>query len=61
MANELKLNLKVDDKLITDTHGIFSIQPLDRGFGITLGNALRRVLPGRGRHQEQRAVFPPGK
>ena len=43
-TNELKLNLKVDDKHITDTHGIFSIQPLDRGFGITLGNALRRVL-----------------
>ncbi|HJL78787.1 MAG TPA: DNA-directed RNA polymerase subunit alpha, partial [Candidatus Marinimicrobia bacterium] len=44
MANELKLTLKVVDKQITDTHGIFSIQPLDRGFGITLGNALRRVL-----------------
>ena len=43
-TNELKLNLKVDDKHITETHGIFSIQPLDRGFGITLGNALRRVL-----------------
>ncbi len=44
MANELKLTLKVVDKQITDTHGIFSIKPLERGFGITLGNALRRVL-----------------
>ncbi len=28
----------------TDTYGRFVIQPLERGFGVTLGNALRRVL-----------------
>ncbi len=25
-------------------HGIFEVEPLERGFGITLGNALRRIL-----------------
>jgi len=28
----------------TDTYGEFLVQPLERGFGLTLGNALRRVL-----------------
>ncbi|AZR74745.1 DNA-directed RNA polymerase subunit alpha [Anoxybacter fermentans] len=28
----------------TDTYGKFVITPLERGFGITLGNSLRRVL-----------------
>lgn len=28
----------------TDTYGRFVLEPLERGFGITLGNALRRVL-----------------
>ena len=44
MGNELKLRLKIDDIKSTDTHGVFSIQPLDRGMGTTLGNTLRRVL-----------------
>ena len=26
------------------THGRFVLEPLERGFGITVGNALRRVL-----------------
>lgn len=29
---------------INDTYGRFVITPLDRGFGITVGNSLRRVL-----------------
>ncbi|WPX97028.1 DNA-directed RNA polymerase subunit alpha [Candidatus Bandiella euplotis] len=28
----------------TDNVGVFSIEPLERGFGVTLGNALRRIL-----------------
>ncbi len=28
----------------TDVRGIYTLQPLERGFGITIGNALRRVL-----------------
>jgi len=37
-------NLDVDEKTLTGSYGKFEIQPLERGFGITLGNALRRVL-----------------
>jgi DNA-directed RNA polymerase subunit alpha len=32
------------DSANTDGYGKFVIEPLERGFGITLGNALRRVL-----------------
>jgi DNA-directed RNA polymerase alpha subunit len=28
----------------TETHGVFELQPLEPGYGITIGNALRRVL-----------------
>jgi DNA-directed RNA polymerase subunit alpha len=34
----------VDESTHTRFFGEFSCQPLERGFGITLGNALRRVL-----------------
>ena len=40
----MDLKLNVDTISSTDTYGKFIFQPLDRGFGITLGNALRRVL-----------------
>jgi DNA-directed RNA polymerase subunit alpha len=36
--------LEVDAETHTDTYGKFSCEPLERGFGTTLGNALRRVL-----------------
>ena len=29
---------------LTATYGEFSAQPFERGFGTTIGNALRRVL-----------------
>ena len=44
MAQELDLKLIVNTDELTDTFGKFSIQPLERGYGVTLGNALRRVL-----------------
>jgi DNA-directed RNA polymerase subunit alpha len=28
----------------TDTHAVFSVEPLQRGYGLTVGNPLRRVL-----------------
>ncbi|MGB9745574.1 MAG: DNA-directed RNA polymerase subunit alpha [Bacteroidales bacterium] len=28
----------------TDTHGLFEFRPLEPGYGITIGNALRRIL-----------------
>jgi DNA-directed RNA polymerase subunit alpha len=36
--------IDVDEATHTRFYGEFTIQPLERGFGITLGNALRRVL-----------------
>lgn len=36
--------LKWDSKLSSPTYGELIVQPLEPGFGITLGNALRRVL-----------------
>src|SRR5437764_12629265 len=36
--------LHVEQDTLTDTYGKFVAEPLERGFGITLGNALRRVL-----------------
>ena len=36
--------IDVDEATHTNFYGEFTIQPLERGFGITLGNALRRVL-----------------
>lgn len=34
----------VDEATRTRCYGEFTIQPLERGYGVTLGNALRRVL-----------------
>ena len=44
MVKKLDLKIKVDEKNLTNTFGKFVIQPMDRGYGITIGNALRRVL-----------------
>ncbi|MGH2403847.1 MAG: DNA-directed RNA polymerase subunit alpha [bacterium] len=38
------LTPKVEYAELSDTYGKFLIEPLDRGFGVTLGNALRRML-----------------
>jgi DNA-directed RNA polymerase subunit alpha len=34
----------VEVEEVSDTQGRFVVQPLERGFGVTIGNALRRVL-----------------
>ncbi|MFZ6185157.1 DNA-directed RNA polymerase subunit alpha [Nannocystis exedens] len=36
--------LEVDTSSLTDTYGKFTCEPLERGYGISLGNSLRRVL-----------------
>jgi DNA-directed RNA polymerase subunit alpha len=36
--------LEVDRDSLTETYGRFCCEPLERGFGTTLGNSLRRVL-----------------
>lgn len=44
--NYLQIPDKVekDESTFSDTYGKFILQPLERGYGITVGNALRRIL-----------------
>lgn len=37
-------NITKEESTYTDTFGRFIVQPLERGYGVTLGNSLRRVL-----------------
>ncbi len=37
-------HLLMDRETLTPTYGKFFAEPLERGFGVTLGNSLRRVL-----------------
>jgi DNA-directed RNA polymerase subunit alpha len=39
-----KPEFKIEDLNVEENHAKFSVEPLERGFGITLGNAIRRVL-----------------
>ena len=38
-----KPEYKVKEYIENDSYGKFEIEPLERGFGTTLGNALRRT------------------
>ena len=35
---------RIVSKELTENYGMFVVEPLERGFGTTLGNSLRRVL-----------------
>jgi len=37
-------NIECDFETLTDSYGRFFAQPFERGYGITVGNALRRIL-----------------
>jgi DNA-directed RNA polymerase subunit alpha len=37
-------SIELDESTYSNTYGKFIVQPLERGFGNTIGNALRRVL-----------------
>ena len=39
-----KPNYKITDYIENNFYGKFELEPLERGFGTTLGNALRRVM-----------------
>ncbi len=39
-----KPEFKIEDFSVEENHGRFVVEPLERGFGTTLGNAIRRVL-----------------
>jgi DNA-directed RNA polymerase subunit alpha len=41
---QMPKSVELDEASATDTYGVFTVEPLERGFGTTLGNALRRVL-----------------
>jgi len=36
--------LEVDSETLSPAYGRFHVEPLERGFGITIGNSLRRIL-----------------
>ncbi len=44
VMNNMVLPHKVESDAVTRNYGRFIISPLESGFGLTLGNALRRVL-----------------
>lgn len=39
-----KPQYKVTEYVESNSYGKFEIEPLERGFGTTIGNALRRVM-----------------
>ena len=41
---ELPSRVHADRSTLTDTYGKFYAEPFERGFGMTLGNSLRRIL-----------------
>src|SRR5437870_7338762 len=41
---ELPNRLTSDRETLTDTYGKFFAEPFERGFGVTVGNSLRRIL-----------------
>ena len=41
---ELPSSVNCDAKTLTSTYGKFIAEPFERGFGVTIGNSLRRIL-----------------
>jgi DNA-directed RNA polymerase subunit alpha len=41
---EMPKLLRANENTLTDTYGEFIAEPFERGYGVTLGNSLRRVL-----------------
>src|SRR5467141_3355699 len=41
---ELPNRVASDRNTLTDTYGKFTAEPFERGFGVTVGNSLRRIL-----------------
>ncbi len=40
--NNSQYDLEIEEH--DSRHGTFEVEPLERGYGITLGNAMRRIL-----------------
>ena len=43
-SNKGELKFQIEKKSRSDSYGQFTLEPLERGVGITVGNAMRRVL-----------------
>jgi DNA-directed RNA polymerase subunit alpha len=43
-GNSAPSPFRIEATKLTATHGRFEIEPLEEGYGVTLGNALRRIL-----------------
>lgn len=41
---QMPRSVQINEDSLTSSYGMFTVQPLERGFGTTIGNALRRVL-----------------
>lgn len=41
---QIPTNVKLDEDSATDTFARFTYEPLERGYGVTVGNAFRRIL-----------------
>src|SRR4051812_49950936 len=41
---ELPNRVTAERETFSDTYGKFSVEPFERGFGVTVGNSLRRIL-----------------
>src|SRR5437868_7519125 len=41
---ELPSRVQRDESVSTETYGKFTAEPVERGFGTTVGNSLRRIL-----------------
>ena len=53
---ELPTRACLDADTASSTYGLFVVEPFERGFGVTVGNSLRRILlmlPSRSRTPAQ--------
>jgi len=41
---QLPDKIRFDEETLTNTYGKLIVEPLERGFGTTMGNSLRRIL-----------------
>ena len=41
---QMPQNLEIDEANYSNNFGRFILQPLERGFAVTIGNSLRRIL-----------------
>jgi DNA-directed RNA polymerase subunit alpha len=53
---ELPSRVVSDRSTLTDTYGKFTAEPFERGFGVTVGNSLRRILRRDARQDPGRAA-----